>query len=229
MRAVSLVDQVYAAVHREVANGDIPPGTSVNIADLARRLDVSATPVREALARLAAEGLLLFEGNIGYRTPPLPNAADYVDWAVARVVVECNALKYVLGPLDTRVLDEAAALNDAIANATFGTDAAGIRRFSELNWQFHAKLIELARNPLLAEIHARLNAAPQFSRIFLKRGILHQSRVAAEHRTILARLRRNDRAAAVTALRAHILHSLERDSRLSDVAVSLRRIEEIPA
>ena len=200
------------------------PGASVSIADIAKRFGVSATPVREAFGRLAAEGQLHFVDNIGYSVPALPAAKEYIDWAVARVVVESNAIQYVMGPLDARLLDEADAINARIRATQFGTDHDGIRQFSELNWRFHARLIALARNPLLDDIHARLYAAPQFSRIFLGRGIPNQGLVAAEHAKVLRQLRRGDRAGAAQALSEHIVDSLERDARLSDVSISLKRL-----
>lgn len=224
VRAHSLVAQIHEALRERIAAGAFPPGTAVSIAEVAKAFSVSATPVREALARLAAEGQLRFVENIGYSVPPLPDAGDYVNWAVARIVVECNALRFVLGPLDMRVLDEAEAINERIRETAFGTGHAGVRQFSELNWRFHAKLIGLARNPLLDDVHARLYAAPQFSRIFLGRGNPNRGLVAAEHTKILRQLRRGDRESAAAALRDHIIDSLERDARLSDLSVSLKRL-----
>ncbi|ANN71692.1 GntR family transcriptional regulator [Bordetella bronchialis] len=219
----SLADQIHAEVQRLIAAGAFQPGTSIGIAELARRCGVSQTPVREALARLAAEGQLVFTRNIGYRLPEAPTMKQYTDWAVARVVVESNALLYILGPIDTRLLDEAQRINEQIRSSDFGTTAAGIRKFSELNWRFHAALIGLARNDMLTEVHARLYASPQFSRIFLGRGVANQAEVVAEHERVLAGLRRGDRRAAADALRDHIVDSLERDARLSHLSGSIRR------
>ncbi len=224
VRARGLVTQIHEEMRRRIAAGDHPPGSAVSIADVAKHFGVSATPVREALARLAAEGQLCFVDNIGYSVPAMPVARDYVDWAVARMVVESNALLYIAGPLDARALDAAEAINARIRTTAFGTGHDGIRAFSELNWRFHATLIGLARNPLLDDLHARLYAAPQFSRIFLGRGIPNQALVATEHATVLRQLRRGDRTAAALALRDHIVDSLERDARLSDVSVSLQRL-----
>ena len=91
-----------------------------------------------------------------------------------------------------------------------------------MNWRFHQKLIRLAGNPLLDDVHQRLYAAPQFSRIFLGRGIPNQTLIAAEHDKVLVQLRRGDRAGAAQALRHHIIDSLQRDARMSDVSVSLK-------
>jgi DNA-binding GntR family transcriptional regulator len=224
IRARSLVAQVYDKVLRRIGSGGAAPGAALGIAELARDLGVSPTPVREALQRLRAEGHLLYVENIGYRLPEPPTSQQYTDWAVARIVVESSALLYILGPIDTRLLDEAQAINAEIRATDFGTSQAGVRKFSELNWRFHAKLLALARNPLLDEVHTRLYAAPQFSRIFLGRGILHQAEVVAEHDKVLDQLRRGDRVAAAGAQREHIVESLERDARLSDLSISLKRL-----
>ena len=224
IRPRSLVSQVHDSVQHRIASGEFEPGAPLCIADLAKTLGVSQTPVREALARLAAGGLAEFTDNIGYRVASLPSARDYTDWAVARIVVESNALHFVIGPLDTRLVEEAASLNRQLASGDFGDDAEGIRRYSELNWAFHACLIALARNPLLGEIHARLYRAPQFSRIFLGRGIPRRAEIVAEHEAILRHLRQGERHLAADALREHIVDSLERDARLADTAVSLRHL-----
>jgi DNA-binding GntR family transcriptional regulator len=219
----SLVDQIHAEVQRLIAAGAFQPGTPISIAELTRQCGVSHTPVREALARLAAEGQLVFTRNIGYRLPEAPSIKQYTDWAVARVVVESNALLYILGPIDNRMLNDARKINEQIRTSDFGTTAAGIRRFSELNWRFHATLIGLAHNDMLNEVHSRLYASPQFSRIFLGRGVLNQADVVTEHERVLDALRRGDRRAAADALRDHIVDSLERDARLAHLSGSIRR------
>ena len=222
VRALGLVVQIRDEIGRRIAAGEFAAGTAVNIADVARKLAVSATPVREALARLAAEGQLHFVDNIGYSVPPLPDAHDYANWASARVIVEANALLSIAGPIDSHSLDAAAAINARIRSTHFGTTHSGIVGFSELNWRFHATLIALAQNPWLDQLHQRLYAAPQFSRIFLGRGNPNQALIADEHDAIIRRLRRGDRSGASAKLRDHILDSLERDARLSDVPISLR-------
>jgi DNA-binding GntR family transcriptional regulator len=224
VRANGLVGQVYDAVRAGIVAGEHASGSGLNIADTAKRLGVSATPVREAFARLAAEGALVFRENMGYSVPAAPTGKEYADWAVARVIVECGALDALQGPVDARLVDEAATANDEIAHTSFGTSADGIRRYSELNWRFHACLIALARNPTLSDLHRRLYAAPQFARVFLGRGIPNQQQVADEHEAILRALRDGEHARAAAAMRAHIVDSLERDARMADIPLSLRRL-----
>ena len=220
----SLTIQVYDEVQRLIDSGALAPGAAVSIAELVRRTGVSQTPVREALARLAAEGKLIFVPNVGFRLPDAPTAKQYTEWAVSRVIVESNALRYILGPIDPRIVEDAAAINAQIRTTDFGTSAAGIRKFSELNWRFHARLITLARNSMLEDVHSRLYAMTQFSRVFLGRGIPNRHQIVQEHEVIIEELRKGDREAAAKALRDHIVDSLERDARMSDATISLRRL-----
>ena len=69
--ARSLVAQVYDEVLRRIGLGGAAPGSALGIAELARDLELSPTPVREALQRLRAEGHLLYVENIGYRLSDL--------------------------------------------------------------------------------------------------------------------------------------------------------------
>jgi DNA-binding GntR family transcriptional regulator len=224
VRARSLVVQVHEELIQLIDRGDFPPGCSLSITDLARRFEVSSTPVREALARLAAEGRVTFHENIGYRIPDLPTARDYSDWAAARIAVESSALLYAFGPLDDKLLDEADAVNDEMRRTRWAGDSASVARYSDLNRRFHAALVGLARNPLLTDMQHRLYAGRHFSNVFIGRGIPAIADVVAEHQRIVDALRHGDVSEAAWQLRAHIVQSLERDARVPEVAPALRRL-----
>ena len=68
-------EKAYAALYHNLRVGSIPPGTRIQAADLVSQLKISATPVREALSRLAGQGLLIDRPAIGYFVP----AIDPVD------------------------------------------------------------------------------------------------------------------------------------------------------
>lgn len=224
VRAKGLVLQVHDEMVRLMDGGQFPPGTSVSISELARRFEVSSTPVREALARLAAENRLVFHENIGYRVPEPPTAREYADWAAARIAVESSALLYTFGPIDGNLVDLADSINDELRRRTFGRDSVSVRRYSELNRRFHAAVVALARNPLLTEMQHRLYAGHHFSNIFIGRGMPAREQVVAEHQQIVGALRAGDAGGAAALLRAHIVESLERDAQVSDASPALRRL-----
>ena len=72
-----LTDTVYEVVRRRLVDHDIEPGGKLNINALAQELDVSPTPVREALARLESDGMLIRRSLAGYAAAPLLGATEF--------------------------------------------------------------------------------------------------------------------------------------------------------
>jgi DNA-binding GntR family transcriptional regulator len=139
----SVVDQVYAAVRARILSGDLPRGSRLRQAALAEELGVSRTPLREALRRLATEGLVEFEPNRGATVA----AHDFSDmrhaWQ-ARLAMEPGAAR-----LAAELCDQ-----DAIAEMRRAVEAQ--RRSSresgesyEVNRDFHLALVRAAGNPHL--------------------------------------------------------------------------------
>jgi DNA-binding GntR family transcriptional regulator len=224
VRARSLSRQVHEEIVQLIDSGAFPPGASVGISDLARRFEVSSTPVREALAGLAAEGRLLFHENIGYRLPALPSGREYADWAAARIAVESSALLFAFGPIDGALLDAADAINEEMRRTPWTGAGSSARRYSELNRRFHAAIVAVARNPLLDDLQQRLYTGRHFANVFIGRGMPAIEQVVAEHQRIVDALRLGDTGAAARELRVHIVQSLERDARVAAAAPALRRL-----
>lgn len=224
VRARSLSRQVHEEIVQLIDSGEFPAGAPVGISDLARRFEVSATPVREALAGLAAEGRLLFHENIGYRMPDLPTAREYADWAAARIAVESSALLFAFGPIDGALVDAAEAINQEMRRTRWDGAGSSARRYSELNRRFHAAIVAVARNPLLDDLQQRLYQGSHFANVFIGRGMPAIEQVLAEHQQIVDALRRGDTGGAARQLRGHIVQSLERDARVAEAAPALRRL-----
>ena len=74
LNIASVVDQVYAAIRERITSGSLARGARIHQEDLAEELGVSRTPVREALRRLAAEGLVEMRTNRGARVADIDQA-----------------------------------------------------------------------------------------------------------------------------------------------------------
>src|ERR1700688_191150 len=72
-----LAGEVYEYIKNQLMDQQIQPGGRINIDQLARQLQVSQTPIREALARLEAEGLMTKEPLRGYSSTPLLDPASF--------------------------------------------------------------------------------------------------------------------------------------------------------
>ncbi len=217
VRPVSLVTQVYEALRRRIAEQRLAAGERLGISDLAAEFAISATPVREALARLRADGLVTLADNRGYRVTPAPDPAAIRHWMDARLVIEANTLPLAAPRLGARDLARLQAINDRIAAGRFSGNLALAQRFvrargfAELNLAFHSTLIAAAGNPYLLRAWQAVAVTAQFSRMHLRSGVPHQATIVAEHQRIIDALRRGDAAAAADALRTHIIDSLARD------------------
>jgi DNA-binding GntR family transcriptional regulator len=92
LNIASVVDQVYAAIRERISSGSLARGSRVHQEDLAEELGVSRTPVREALRRLAAEGLVEMRTNRGARVADIDQGSMRGAYE-ARLVVEPGAAR----------------------------------------------------------------------------------------------------------------------------------------
>lgn len=139
----SVVDHVYTALRERILSGDLPRATKLRQATLADELGVSRTPLREALRRLSAEGLVEFEPNRGATVSELDFGDMRHAWA-ARVALEPGAARLAA---ERRDPDGIASMRDAIAAQR---RAAGDKGESfAANRAFHLALAAASGNPHL--------------------------------------------------------------------------------
>lgn len=125
--------------------------------DIAQLFNVSKIPVREALKRLEAEGLVLFQRNKGAVVTRIsePELAQMFE---VRVLLEAQAIRLAVPNMDETTFARA----EAICADFVGEDNVG--RWAELNWQLHACLYEPAQRPflvnLIRSIHDKLERLP---------------------------------------------------------------------
>lgn len=199
-RAPGLVDQVYEALRAQLRGGELEVGQPLQELQLAERLGVSRTPVREAMARLASEGLLATERR-SYTVPALTRR-DIDDIYELRFLLEPAALRRI-APLTADRAARAsidAALADA-ASAHRDGDSAGFR---DANVRYRAAWLGLVPNPRLVrtiELYAdhmqhirALTLGDAGVRAIVLRGL----------QRITAALAAGDGDAAAAALHAHL-------------------------
>jgi len=139
----SVVDHVYTALRERILSGDLPRATKLRQATLADELGVSRTPLREALRRLSAEGLVEFEPNRGATVSELDFGDMRHAWS-ARVALEPGAARLAA---ERRDPDGITSMRDAIAAQR---RAAGDKGASfAANRAFHLALAAASGNPHL--------------------------------------------------------------------------------
>jgi DNA-binding GntR family transcriptional regulator len=184
----------------------LAPGARISMESLARELDVSPTPVREALARLDAEGLVVKRPLAGYTVSPQLDLAAFEDLFRMRMLLEPEAARLAAG----RSVDlaELTDLTERMANVPAGEGYAAYRDQVALDARFHDAIATASGSPLLREAISRLRAHMHLYRLYWRSGIA--TTTATEHDRIIAALAVGDPDAVAEAMYAHLRTSHDR-------------------
>ncbi|WP_256021121.1 GntR family transcriptional regulator [Roseomonas sp. GC11] len=200
-----LAERVHVVLREAIATGLLPPGYRLSERGLAGALGVSAQPVREAMRRLEAEGLVETRPRSGSAVTPQPRAR-LAEMGRIRAALEGVAAGFAARhatPEDLRVLRERLA---AMRAATEAGDAAALRLANEA---FHTALLAISDNDVLARGLQALRAYDHIGRARVLAADDGQPRLAlAEHAAILDAVAAGDEVVAEERMRAHALRSL---------------------
>lgn len=194
---------VRDTLRRAILTGEIPGGTRLVQADLAQRLEVSTTPVREALRSLAAEGLVRLDSHRGAVVRRLTHD-EVIEIFELRTVLEPVVLQRAIPRVTQEQLDEAAEVEKAMSAEV---DAA---RWGQLNRTFHGIFMTAANSERLRQMVESLQDA--FSAYIVSAMLndeTRQTRANEQHRTLLKAVRDRDEDAATRAMVAHMRLTLD--------------------
>lgn len=205
----SLAAEVYETVFGQLMSLKIAPGSRITVDNLARELRVSQTPIREALGRLEAEGLVRKTHLVGYSAAPQVTAKQFADLYELRLLLEPDAARRAVARLDS---DSIAELTEAAGvmgrRAKSGDERARYSQFARQDAVFHDMIMKVAGNELIRDT---LNHQHVHFHIFR---LMFHSRVTeealAEHEAIISAFEARDAEAAETAMRVHIERSRDR-------------------
>lgn len=140
-----LSDQIYALIKNMIKESTLAPGEQLVESQLAREWKVSQAPVRDALKRLAHEGLVTHERNRGNFVAEY-SEDDVSQARVARTALESLAGRLVCGNLSETVRSK---LDDTIEQMHAAATERNLSTFRELDFSFHRSVIEASGNPYL--------------------------------------------------------------------------------
>ena len=201
MRAAA---RAYTSVRDGIVRGAYAAGARLTEQDLAQTIGVSRTPVREALRRLHAEGLVEFEPNHG----AVVAAFDLED---AEEIFELRAL---LEPISARraaeraapaIIAQLRALSQQQMLESTQRRAGYLMRISDLNDRFHRLIQAAANSPRLAKTLAGLIEAPLILRTFAQYSSAELRRSADQHLELVQAFEARDPMWAHSVMHAHIL------------------------
>jgi DNA-binding GntR family transcriptional regulator len=199
----SVVDQVYVAVRERILTGELARGARLRQEELAAELGVSRTPLREALRRLASEGLVDFNPNRGATVSRHDVASLWHAWA-ARVAIEPGAARLAARAGDPEAVP---ALRALIGEQRGAVDRGGDTYAA--NRDFHLALVAASGNPHLVRFADTL-WVPRIARRIYSLQAVDPGRVLAwadDHDRIVDAIAAADGDLAAALTRAHIAAS----------------------
>jgi DNA-binding GntR family transcriptional regulator len=209
---LTLWQRVHEHLREEILANRLTAGTELQETALAAELGVSRGPVREAIGRLAAEGLVVVRPRRGAIVRSLTKD-EFIEAYEVREALEVMAARLATARLGNEGLARLESLTTAMEQHA---ERDEVDAFFEANAAFHASLVEAAGNSRLREMYAQLlGQMNRYRRRSLAlRGSLQQS--VAEHRAILAALESGDPDRAAQLVSDHIRVPQRRLQELTD-------------
>ena len=218
-RGSALADQAYRALRDAILSHQLPPGTRLSVPEMARRLGISRSPAREAITRIAQEGLARVEPGRGALVADIQRD-DLLEIYALREVLEGLACR-LAAPLVRA--DDIVALRALMDEHQVAIERGDTARHYELDQSFHATIRGLAANQRLAESLERLQGQIRVAMFTTRRSPGGMPQALAEHRLIVEALATADANSAEDAGRAHI------SRLLSDLQQAVDQSEGVPS
>lgn len=196
-------DQVYRRLRTRIMHGDIPPGTALTLRGIGKQYDVSMTPAREAVRRLAAEGALTMSQSGRVSTPELTNER-IEELAALRALIEVELATRALPRAHLALIERLQTINTAVSEAVAHRDAVSYIR---TNLEFHRTLYLRAQAPAMLAMAETvwLQMGPTMRALY---GRLRRTEPPHYHRLIIAALRAGDEPGLRLAVRSDVTQGL---------------------
>ncbi|GII58548.1 GntR family transcriptional regulator [Planotetraspora thailandica] len=199
----SAAQRAYAEIAGRMASDDLPPGVWLREKSLAASMGISRTPVREALRKLASEGLVRLERHRG---------AQVVSWTPQqisemyglRAVVEGYVAAIAAQKISPEALDKLDANLAEYERVIADGDAPARQQAAELNNEFHAIVLDATGNESLVTLLGGVLGLPLVRRTFLRYTARDLERTVEHHREIVEAMRRGDAVSAELIMKVHI-------------------------
>lgn len=210
--------RVYAEIRRMAMDYRFKPNERINEVELAARLNVSRSPIREALQRLVTEGLITFQTNRGFFCRGF-DVEEVVNLSDVRIVLEERSVRLAI----QRATDEdLTALVDWWANTMARADAFSSAELTARDEEFHIRIARLSGNSELARMLEGINTRIHFVRKIEVEKHRRLSTTYTEHADIARAMVARDADRAAGLMHDHI--SISVADAMSTVREGLARI-----
>lgn len=198
------MEKAYRMLRDRIFNGEYHPGERLKEREICADLEVSRTPVREALRRLEADGLVVIEprrGGVVADIRPQEAAEIYSLGAV----LESFAAKLAASRATSEELARLDAIIGAMGEALDRNDQHTRSTYMKLDSELHGRIVDMAENRRLSAALKQIVGLPVLVKAFTRYTMEDLRQSYNQHKTIVAALHARDAEWAESAMRYHIL------------------------
>lgn len=201
-RHKGLADDVYGAIFNKLISLEIAPGARITVDGLVRELEVSQTPIREALGRLEGEGLVVKTHLVGYSATPQITRRHFDELYELRLLLEPDAARRAARRVDEGSMRRLTGTAEQMRRSDGGRERRKYSAFARLDAELHDQILAIAGNELVRETLAHLHTHFHIFRLMFHARVAEEA--LAEHETLLVALSSGDEDGAERAMRDHI-------------------------
>jgi len=210
--AKTLVDSVYKRLRDDIIEGRLVPDSKLRIEELRNQYKTGASPLREALNRLAGQGFVTVAGQRGFRVSPV-SLEDLKDLTRIRILLECEALRESIKHGDDDWEATVVASFYRLAKAEENRDKH-FPEWEKRNDEFHEALVAASRSPWLLKFRHILYEQHKRYRLLAILARDETRDLHAEHAAIKDAAISHDIKAACKATEEHIVRTLQTDEEI---------------
>jgi len=205
MRVPTMTEVIMREIQKRVMDGFYKPGQKLNVDELARELSVSKTPVREALGRLARQGIVESRSRIGWRVSLL-SSEEFLQFQEVKHLIRSYLSRQIVPYAGKINFEKIQAMN---SNMHHFTKTRQFDRLLEENDKFHMEIFSVYPNKVLLEYLDEVSSAIRLQRIFMleEKHLDEESplitEAAMEHEEIIDALKKGDALEIIASFEKH--------------------------
>ena len=202
----NLDEVVYETICEGFVGNTYLAGKRLDPSELSERYEVSKTPGIQALKRMANEGILEITSG-GKYIVPVASQKQIQDVCQARLIIEENALVVLSATATQKDIEELENINRELMSYY---EAGSFDKYFLSDMHFHKKIVELAGNDCMADLHRILVNRYMVVRHTTGLILVHREEACQEHSIMIEALKKHDEAGARVVMRKHIMEMEER-------------------
>jgi DNA-binding GntR family transcriptional regulator len=195
-----LKDWAYSSIKKAVLNGEIPPGQQLHVEELAEKMNISRTPIRDALIMLEHEGLISVASRVGFFVKGITKN-ELEELFELRELLESYAAQKAAGKLTPKDLEKIGALLKEGGDAVDRGDLSG---FLQTEIELHSSIQAHAQNKHLLRMIESLKDLTYRERLLSVTSQENVTESLREHERILEAFKQRDGRQAAEMMREHI-------------------------